>query len=170
MRRSISPNFNALVSGRLLISGLLLLLATALNAAESPASSLGNVVVPAPAKPVQAEQCVEPVDVMRREHMEILLHRRDDTVLKGNRSPKYSLSGCIECHAQTSDSGETLRADNPDHFCSSCHLYAGVRIDCFECHADRPLKPISSSQLGLNWFVQTRLQRKLLLRVNPIND
>jgi len=117
------------------------------SAGEVASSSLGEVAVPEPAKPAGAEACVEPVEVMRREHMNFLLHQRDETVLDGERGSKYSLVGCMDCH-NPSDSAETaVRYPDPEHFCAGCHLYASVRIDCFECHADRGLGELQQSLL-----------------------
>ncbi len=106
-------------------------------AAELKSSSMGEVVIPAPATPANAQQCVEPVDVMRRDHMKFLLHQRDETVLNGIRTKQYSLTGCINCHAQAGKDGEIVRAEDPGYFCTECHTYAAVKIDCFECHSDR---------------------------------
>ena len=84
---------------------------------------------------------------MRREHMNFLLHQRDATVIDGERDSKYSLVGCMDCH-NPSDSAETaIRYPDPEHFCAGCHLYASVRIDCFECHADRGLGEVKQSRL-----------------------
>jgi len=119
----------------LLIAALLILPASI--AAETESSSLGQVVIPDPATPANAQQCVKPTDVMRRDHMKLLLHQRDETVLDGIRTKKYSLTGCINCHAQADKNGEILRVDDPGYFCTECHTYAAVKIDCFECHSDR---------------------------------
>ena len=43
---------------------------------------------------------------------------------------RASLKGCIDCHA-SSKTGSVLGEEG---FCSSCHAYAAVKIDCFECH------------------------------------
>ena len=34
--------------------------------------------------------------------------------------------------------GQPVSYDDPKHFCRSCHSYASVSIDCFECHASKP--------------------------------
>ena len=115
------------------------------TAAEVSTSSFGDVVLPSPARPATADTCVEPVEVMRRDHMKFLLHQRDKTVLEGERSKKYSLVGCIDCHNPTDPGGKIVRYEDPEHFCASCHNFTSVKIDCFECHADREL---SSSQQG----------------------
>ncbi len=79
-------------------------------------------------------QCVAPPEVMRREHMNFLKHQRDDTVHGGIRGAKFSLKGCIDCHASTKTQSV---AQEPTNFCVSCHSYAAVKIDCFECHTSK---------------------------------
>ncbi len=86
----------------------------------------------------KGERCVEPTQVMRERHWEFLLHHRDETVHKGVRTIRHSLKNCLECHVLPNERGEYPRASDSSHFCSSCHVFASVRIDCFECHADRP--------------------------------
>ena len=56
----------------------------------------------------------------------------------GIRTSKHSLKQCISCHAVKDESGEYVRSDDPKHFCSTCHEYASVSIDCFDCHSDTP--------------------------------
>ena len=122
---------------------LLILMAPAFAAEVQSTSKFGSVVVPQPQKPLKAEKCVEATDIMRRDHMTFLLHQRDATVIDGIRSPKYSLTGCINCHVPASSGENIIRSDNPEHFCAGCHQYASVKIDCFECHADRPVDSFS---------------------------
>ena len=86
----------------------------------------------------KGEQCVEPTEVIRRNHMEFLLHQRDDTVHRGIRTTKHSLKHCIECHNPPGQDGKVARVGTKEHFCSSCHMTAAVNVDCFECHADKP--------------------------------
>jgi len=83
----------------------------------------------------RGEHCVDDPAVMRRNHMDMLKHQRDDTVHGGIRGAKYSLKECIGCHASTK-TGSVAQA--PTDFCVSCHRYAAVSIDCFECHSSRP--------------------------------
>ncbi len=90
--------------------------------------------------------CVEPTAEMRRNHMEYILHQRDETVHRGIRTKQYSLEQCINCHV--SDAPDAPRYKNDEHFCSSCHSYAAVRIDCFQCHADRPVKTPGMNSLS----------------------
>jgi hypothetical protein len=87
-------------------------------------------------------ECVEPEEIMRRDHMNFILHQRDETMYKGIRSSKYSLAECIDCHVQPDENGNIASVDTEEHFCNTCHEYAGVTIDCFECHADKPQKYI----------------------------
>ncbi|MDH3280950.1 MAG: Hdr-like menaquinol oxidoreductase cytochrome c subunit [Gammaproteobacteria bacterium] len=95
--------------------------------------------VPAPSFPAaEGTECVEPTDVMRREHMRFLLHQRDLTVHRGIRTPQHSLVECLECHTAKDDQGRFMPVDAPGQFCQSCHAYSGVKMDCFECHASKP--------------------------------
>jgi len=86
----------------------------------------------------KGEACVEPVEVMRREHMDRLLVHRDETVRRADRTPKHSLAGCVDCHSVPGSGGTHVAVDAPGQFCASCHAYASVRIDCFQCHATVP--------------------------------
>ena len=49
----------------------------------------------------------------------------------GIRGAKYSLKACIDCHA---DAANRSVAQTETNFCVSCHRYAAVKIDCFDCH------------------------------------
>ena len=103
----------------------------------APGRAAGGVPLPAIATG-NGEDCVEDPQVMRRWHMELLRHQRDETVRRGIRTKKYSLKECIACHAVKDAGGVPVTADDPRHFCRACHDYAAVRIDCFDCHASRP--------------------------------
>lgn len=83
-------------------------------------------------------QCVADPVFMRRNHMDLMKHQRDDTVHAGMRDGKFSLKQCVACHASR-DTGSV--AAGPNDFCVSCHSYAAVKIDCFECHASKPAAP-----------------------------
>ncbi len=87
--------------------------------------------VPLPAMKIErGETCVAPTGEMRRNHMKFLLHQRDQTVHEGLRERRFSLKNCVDCHA----SRKTGSVLGKDGFCASCHAYASVQIDCFECH------------------------------------
>ena len=109
--------------------------------------SLLPVIPEAQARFSATQGCVEPVDDMRKNHMEYILHQRDETVYGGIRTKQHSLVECINCHV--SDAPDAPRYDSEEHFCQSCHSYASVRIDCFQCHADRPAQSVQKlSQPG----------------------
>lgn len=93
--------------------------------------------LPKPARG-QGDKCVEDTDWMRRNHMAVLNHQRDDTVHDGIRTSRFSLKGCIDCHAVKAADGQLVTVASEKHFCRTCHDYAAVRVDCFECHASRP--------------------------------
>ncbi|MBI1283098.1 MAG: hypothetical protein GC183_02025 [Thiobacillus sp.] len=100
----------------------------------------GRVPRPVITEPIKGERCVEDEAYMRRNHMKLLDHHRDETVLRGIRTKKYSLKECINCHAsEKTGSVATAKED----FCVSCHSYAAVRIDCFDCHSTKPQGPIA---------------------------
>ena len=80
-------------------------------------------------------QCIADPATMRRDHPAMLEHQRDQTVRGGIRGAKASLKGCIDCHASPVTASV---AKSETNFCVSCHVYAAVRIDCFECHATKP--------------------------------
>ena len=96
----------------------------------------------------KGEQCVEPTDVMRRQHMEFIMHQRDLTVHDGIRTKKHQFVRCINCHVRPNEKGEYPRHTSNEHFCTTCHVFASVSIDCFQCHADRPTEEVSFKQLG----------------------
>ena len=83
----------------------------------------------------KSEQCVEPTPEMRKNHMNYILHQRDKTMYDGIRTKQHSLKECINCHVP--ENNKLVYGDDK-HFCSSCHNYAAVSIDCFQCHADTP--------------------------------
>jgi len=94
----------------------------------------------------KGEVCIAPAEEMRREHMNMLLHKRDLTMYEGIRTKKASLAECINCHVTPDKTGKVARIDDEKHFCASCHVAASVSIDCFECHGDRPVEMIGLSQ------------------------
>ena len=120
----------------------------------------GRTPVPTIEPAAKGEQCVAEPAFMRRNHMDLLKHQRDDTVLRGIRSAgppqaasspsgarreasgapayggaRYSLKQCIACHASVK-TGSVAKTET--NFCVSCHSYAAVKIDCFECHTPKP--------------------------------
>lgn len=118
---------------RFLALGAVVLTAAAL-AWSGASARAGDAPKPA-ASAAKGERCVEDTDYMRRNHMKVLNHHRDKTVLEGIRTKKHSLKECINCHA-SEKTGSVAKAK--DDFCVSCHSYAAVKIDCFECHSTKP--------------------------------
>ncbi len=130
------------------VGGLAALLALGGLAAAHATEPKKPARVPVPAISVnkdKAEKCVEPTDVMRRDHMKFILHQRDETMHQGIRTSKHSLKNCVECHADPK-TGSVLGKDG---FCATCHQYAAVTIDCFSCHTDKAEKRAAASEPGL---------------------
>lgn len=118
---------------------LAFVLAWTFAAAAAVAQPAGRTPLPVVERAVQGSQCVAEPAVMRRNHMEMLRHQRDDTVRAGARSGQFSLKACIDCHASR-ETGSVAKGET--NFCVSCHRYAAVTIDCFECHASKPSGPM----------------------------
>lgn len=83
----------------------------------------------------KGDKCVRETDFMRRNHMDLLKHQRDDTMRKGIRTTQNSLKGCIDCHASPVNNSVIGTNDN---FCQGCHNKVAVKLDCFECHSSKP--------------------------------
>jgi hypothetical protein len=120
------------------------------------------------------EKCVEDTEYMRRNHMEVLEHHRDRTVHEGIRTKQHSLKNCIECHATPDATGQRTVLGK-DHFCQSCHTYAAVKIDCFECHSSKPagngaMHPIVSSRTGPGSETATSMRHHSLGKVPNLNS
>ncbi len=125
----------------LAVMGLVLLTGSATVNAEVEADGLGpNITIPESS----GKKCILPEAEMRRRHPDLLKHDRIKTLREGirskadNTSLDGSLKQCINCHAIKDDNGNYVRIDNDQHFCASCHKYAAVSIDCFQCHRDIP--------------------------------
>ena len=123
-----------LLAGLAVGTGLFLSGALALADKDQEHASGKSGRVPLPTVNVtQGEQCVEPTDDMRRNHMKYIMHQRDKTMHQGIRTTQHSLKNCVDCHADP----KTNSVIGQDGFCSSCHQYAAVTIDCFSCHTDK---------------------------------
>ena len=122
----------------ILVAGLLLGM---VMPGQADDSLLPDIPV-AQARYSETQGCVEPTADMRKNHMKYILHQRDETMHEGIRTKQYSLVECINCHV--SESPDAPRVSSEEHFCNSCHTYAAVNIDCFQCHADRPVKSTGS--------------------------
>ena len=107
-----------------------LMLAGPVAAHENETTKSGRVPMPAMHTP-EGKQCVQPEEVMRRDHMKFILHQRDRTMHEGIRTTQYSFKNCVNCHADP----KTHSVLGKDGFCESCHRYAAVSVDCFSCHS-----------------------------------
>lgn len=135
---------NAVVRAGLVAVGL----AWALAAQAVLAADLGSFVKEG-SKAAGLSDCVERTDIMRRNHMELIKHQRDATVHGGIRGTKHSLAGCIDCHVTTGPDGQPLAANAPAQFCSACHAFAAVKVNCFDCHASVPNgEPVSAAEVA----------------------
>ena len=114
--------------------------------ASSDESSSGFYIPKAQRRFSEEQACVEPIAEMRTNHMEYILDQRDATMHEGIRTKQHSLVECISCHV--SDAPDAPRYESEKHFCNSCHTFAAVSIDCFQCHADRPVKSKFQSRLN----------------------
>ena len=85
-----------------------------------------------------ATQCVEPTEVMQKEHFVFLYHQRDKTVINGVRTKNHSFANCIDCHVSYDEAGEPIPINSEGQFCQTCHVETAVNIDCFSCHASVP--------------------------------
>jgi hypothetical protein len=94
----------------------------------------------------QGDHCVRDTAFMRRYHMTMLLQQRDETVHQGVRGGDFSIARCVACHAVPGADGKPVSYADPKHFCRSCHAYASVSIDCFECHASKPETPLNAAE------------------------
>ena len=135
----------------LLPHSLLTAVMLALWASIAVADESGPVIPKAKEMANPETKCVKPVADMRKNHMHYLLHQRDETVHEGIREEKFkgeSLKECIECHNAPGKDGKVARVAEREHFCNACHSYAAVKIDCFDCHTDKPANTEYRHPLG----------------------
>ncbi len=116
---------------------------SAAGAAERDVGAKASRVPQPKVNIARGDKCVEPTDEMRRNHMKYILHQRDKTMHEGIRTTQHSLANCVECHADPN----TKTVLGKDGFCASCHSYAAVSIDCFECHNPSPQQKAASNGL-----------------------
>lgn len=124
----------------LLVGGVLLLLSTG--------GAIGEAALTKGSRAAAMDACVAPTDEMRRNHMDYLKHDRDRTVHKGVRDTRYSLAGCIDCHAEKNGAGAYKPINSEGQFCASCHSYVAVNLTCFQCHRNTPESTDASASAG----------------------
>jgi hypothetical protein len=83
-------------------------------------------------------QCVRPTDFMLRHHMDLIKHQRNLAVHEGIRDTDFDLDGCVACHASVEADGKPIPVNGEEQFCNTCHEFAAVHLDCFDCHATVP--------------------------------
>jgi hypothetical protein len=105
----------------------------------------GRTPLPAIAveKSQAGEKCVRDTEWMRRNHMRLLKHQRDDTMYRGVRGTDEALRACINCHADKK-TGSVIGSD--EAFCQGCHSYASVSLDCWDCHNPKNVKTAEDKQ------------------------
>ena len=104
-------------------------------------AALGDSAVTEGSRAAGLSACVAPTDDMRRNHMNYIKHQRVRTVHEGVRGSKFSLVGCVDCHAAV-EGGKALPVNAEGQFCQGCHDFAAVSIDCFQCHRGIPSQPL----------------------------
>jgi hypothetical protein len=89
--------------------------------------------IPAPKAPPDKKECIEPRQVIRIIHKDLLADWKESVVRNGMRTylatdmKTYTmdLTGtCMNCHKDKSE------------FCDRCHNYMGVKPRCWDCHVD----------------------------------
>ena len=116
---------------------LMLLALPGLLAAPLAAGEHGDGLIPAIPKAVGAPH-EEGNEFWRRNHMDLLRHDRDLTLRMGDRTIDASIKTCVTCHAVEGPDAEPIGAVDNGGFCSVCHKFASVKIDCFTCHKATP--------------------------------
>jgi hypothetical protein len=108
--------------------------------------NLGNASYEPPelAKPAKGEECIEPTEWIRANHMQLLDEWRDWVVRDKERvyvastgeSHTISLQNtCMDCH------------DKKAEFCDRCHDEASVSPYCWDCHiAPEGLSPVEPTE------------------------
>ncbi|WP_434510682.1 sulfate reduction electron transfer complex DsrMKJOP subunit DsrJ [Desulfitobacterium sp. AusDCA] len=129
------------------------------KAKAAPVINLNTPVI----QQLSDKECVEPAEYMRQNHMQLLLQWRDAKVRDGQsvyinskgKAYDISLEGtCLKCHddktvsdSVTSNAAKpnvsapnaattNLTSDGSNQFCFSCHNYASVKPNCWNCHSD----------------------------------
>ena len=116
------------------------------------------------------EQCVEPTEMMQKDHFGFLYHQRDDTVIDGIRTKQHSLANCVDCHVSYDKSGTAIPINSEGQFCQTCHVQTAVNIDCFTCHATVPREKQVNASLKNNINKSLKLESSTNSLVKYFNE
>ena len=116
------------------------------------------------------EQCVEPTEMMQKDHFGFLYHQRDNTVIDGIRTKQHSLANCIDCHVSYDKSGTAIPINSEGQFCQTCHVQTAVNIDCFTCHATVPREKKVKASLKNNINKSQKLESSTNSLVKYFNE
>lgn len=118
--------------GKYIVPGLVIFLAVLASPGVWNIATGQAGAKPDPVIVTQEKECIEAKEVIRAEHMQILTDWREEVVRMNERTytsrttgKKYTKSltnTCLDCHS------------NKAEFCDSCHTYAGVSPNCWDCH------------------------------------
>ncbi len=93
----------------------------------SDADEVPEIIIPSSA----GDQCIEDIDYMRGQHMDLLMNWRDDVVRGADKAHEYN--GEIYDKSLTDTCLEQCHTNKAD-FCDECHSYVSVEPDCWDCH------------------------------------
>ncbi len=119
--------------------------------------------VPRPLIAQARGHCVLNTARMRRIHMMWLRQVRTRVVRDGMALRADRLTRCVSCHVQKNAQGQAIPIDAPGQFCSSCHVYAGVKIDCFACHAAVPEPAFAPGYFSRAHHIQAAFRQPQIL-------
>jgi hypothetical protein len=117
--------------GKKIILGLLIFLGILSYPFWHNAISGKTGYVPKPELPKDKKECIEPKEMIRLNHKELLEDWKLSVVRNGVRTyeatnkKKYLISlnrTCMNCHTDKAK------------FCDQCHNYMGVTNKCWDCH------------------------------------
>ncbi|MCL4467019.1 MAG: sulfate reduction electron transfer complex DsrMKJOP subunit DsrJ [Chloroflexi bacterium] len=117
---------------RYVLAGLALFVGVVIGVAAYAIVTNATAKAPQLVLSTNEKQCVEATDYMRTNHVQLLTQWREDVTRNGDRIYTSKLSGkqfeksltntCLGCH------------QNKQQFCDTCHSYAGVSPNCWDCH------------------------------------
>jgi hypothetical protein len=146
-----------------IIFGLIIFLALVTYPAWHNAISGKAGYIPTPKAPPDKKECIEPKQVIRVVHRDLLADWKESVVRKGMRTYlsgdmktyTMSLTGtCMNCHKDKAE------------FCDQCHNYMGVKPRCWDCHVYPREVNLSSARPEGRDLPSTRAQAEGL-KVHP---